>query len=88
MDYVFIWLKLLLVIFYLRHSDGFPDQCCGLNSEISRLERHVLKILTELECGNETVVRKCYVTGLQFELVTRSQMSLIGYYIFHVLQVG
>jgi hypothetical protein len=77
------WLKLLFLVFVLRQSDAVSDQCCGLNNEISRLEGHVLKILTELQCRNETLVSKCYVTGLQRDTVKCSQMSLRGSSIVH-----
>jgi hypothetical protein len=83
MAYVAIWLKLLVFVVLLRQSDDVSDQCCGLHNEISGLEGHVLKILTELKCRNETVVSKCYVIGLQCDTVKCSQMSLRGSSIVH-----
>jgi hypothetical protein len=79
MAYFLNWLKLIILVFLLRQSDAVSDQNCTLNNEISRLEGHVLKILTELEYRNETLVSKCYVTGLQNYIVICSQMSLSGF---------
>jgi hypothetical protein len=85
MDYVTFWLKLLFLVLILRQSNADSDQCCGLNNEISRLEEHLLEVLTELECRNETRVSKCYVIGLQCDTVKCSQMSLSGCSVLHML---
>jgi len=59
------WLQFLLLVLILRQSDVVSDQCSDLQNEISRLEGHILKRLTELEYRNKIRVRQYYVTGLQ-----------------------
>jgi hypothetical protein len=85
MAHVIFCLKFLFLVFLLRQSNAFSEQCLGLHNEISRLEGHVLKLLTEVECRNETEVSKCYVIGLQCDTVKCSQMSLSGSCIVQVL---
>ena len=68
------WLQLLLFVLILRHSDAVSDQCSELQNEISRLEGHILKRITDLEYRNEILVSQCYVTGLQNDTVICSLM--------------
>jgi hypothetical protein len=86
MAYVVICMKFLFLVFILTQSDAVSEQCFGLNNKISRLEGHVLKILTELEYRNETLVRKYYVTNLPSDTVICSHMSLSGSSIFMCCQ--
>ena len=79
-----IWLQLLLLVLILRQSDAVSDQCSELQNEISRLEEHILKRITELEYRNEILVSQNYVTGLQYDIVTCSACQVSGYYIFHM----
>jgi len=53
---VIFWLQLLLLVLILRHSDAVPDQCSELQNEMSRLEGHMLKRITDLEYRNEILV--------------------------------
>jgi hypothetical protein len=50
------WLKLLILVLILVQSDGDSDQCSELQNEISRLEGHILKRITELQQRNEILV--------------------------------
>jgi len=55
MFHVTFRLPLLLVLFLLRHTKAVSDQCCELQSEISRLNK--------LNHRNELLVDQCYVSG-------------------------
>ena len=79
-----IWLQLLLLVLILRRLDAVSDQCSELQNEISRLEEHILKRITELEQKNEILVSQHYVTGLQYDILTCSTCHVISYYIVHV----
>jgi len=74
MSRITFWLQLLLLVLILRQSDAVSDQCSDLQNEISRLEGHILKRLTELEYRNKIRVRQHYVTGLQYDTVICSLM--------------
>ena len=50
------WLQFLLLVLILRHSDAVSDQCSDLQNEISSLEGHILKRITDLEYRNEILV--------------------------------
>ena len=50
------WLQLQLLVLILRQSDAVSNQCSEMQNEISRLEGHRLKIITELEYRNEILV--------------------------------
>jgi len=52
MVHVTFWLPFLLVLFLLRHTNAFSDQCGELQSEISRL--------IKLNHRNELLVGQCY----------------------------
>jgi len=54
MVHVTFWLPFLLVLFLLRHTNAFSDQCGELQSEISRL--------IKLNHRNELLVGQCYVS--------------------------
>ena len=53
---IIYWLQLLLLVLILRQSDAVSDQCSEMQNEISGLEGHRLKILTELEYRDEILV--------------------------------
>jgi len=78
------WLKFLLLVLILRQSDAVSDQCNNLQNEISRLEGHILKRITELQQKNEILVSQHYVTALQYDIVIYSACHVSGYYIVHV----
>ena len=65
---VTFWLQLLHLVLILRHSYAVSDQCSELQNEISRLEGHILKRITDLEYRNEILVSQYYVTGLKLRL--------------------
>ena len=50
------WLQLLLLVLILRESDAVSDQCSEMQNEISGLEGHRLKTITELEYRKEILV--------------------------------
>jgi hypothetical protein len=55
MVHVTFWLPFLLLIFLLRQTNAFSDQCGELQNEISRLSK--------LNHRNELLVGQCYVSG-------------------------
>jgi len=70
-----VWLKLLLLVLVLRHSDAVSDQCSELQNEISRLEGHILKRINDLEYRNEVLVNQYYVISIQHDILTCSPIS-------------
>jgi len=68
------WLKLLLLFLILGQSDAVSDQCSELQNEISRLEGHILKRISELEYRNEILVSQFYVISLQHDVCTCSAL--------------
>jgi hypothetical protein len=68
------WLKMLLTVLLLRQSDADSDQCSDFQNEISRLEGHILKRITELEYRNGILVSQNCVISLQNDTVICSVM--------------
>jgi len=79
-----IWLQLLPLVLILRQSDAVSDKCSEWQNEISRLNGHILKRITELEHKNEILVSQNYVTDLQYDIVTCSACDGSGLYNFRV----